>query len=146
VKVIGTLPKVDGPTHVLREGETAQSTFAPAATLPYNFSFTNVSYGVESARFTTTKSSVCVDIAVHAVTNPGAALGGFAITLKRDVSLGTDPSLGQVTTPRDGVARSYCFSGTSSGNNYYMTFGFGSGGGTDGVYEYVNGNGTIRNP
>jgi hypothetical protein len=30
--------------------------------------------------------------------------------------------------------------------NYYMTFGFGSGGGTGGVYEYVNGNGTIRNP
>jgi len=143
MKVIGAVPKVDGPTDVYREGFSISSTVVSpqAAALPFNFILDDVSYGLSGRAFTPTHTSVCMDIAIHAVINPGAAFGPFRVTIYKGSTAGSG-----VSVPRDGDARSYCWSGITAGADYHFTYGFGSGGGSGGVYEYVDGNGTVGNP
>ncbi|GIE90522.1 hypothetical protein [Actinoplanes regularis] len=151
MEVLKELPPAQGPVDVYREGgatdaASARAAAAAASSLPFDFKLDDVSYGIPSRLFKADGTRVCMDIKIKTVLNPGAAQNSFGVTLHRDVSGPNDPSLGRVAVPRDNEARSYCWSGTARGTTYYFFFGFGSGGGSSGVYEYVDGNGRVRNP
>lgn len=149
VKVIDVLPKVDRTMNVYREGDTAnnaRATVLAASTLPFDFILDNVSYGIPSRTFTTTKNKVCMDIAIHAVKNAGHAYRPFKVTLKEHVSEDDLLDKGSVDVPRDGVARSYCWSGTSRGKTYHFFYGFKGNGGDRDEEEYIDGSGRVRNP
>jgi hypothetical protein len=149
VTIIPSVPKVNGPTDIYREGAPSViggSTFsaAAAATLPFNFVLQGVSGGLWGRLFKPSKTTVCTDIAIHAVRNAGVG-GTFYVKLYRKGDDTAGPGRGKVSVPRDGVARSYCWSGVNTSYEHLFHYGFDTGG-SSGVYEYVDGSGTVRNP
>ena len=131
---------VDGPTYVFKEGaEEPQVSPLAVASLPFNYILDDVSWGIESRRFTTTTGRVCTDLRLWKVRG-GTPYTDFHVELWEDLT-GLDKRIGSpVAWPVDNRTYSYCWSPVTNNRTYYFWFGYGSGGN----YVYVDGSGTAR--
>lgn len=137
MKVIGKLPKLNGPMDVYAQDAPISTTSTgvtalAAATLPYSFTLTGVR-NYEGRWFRSSRSSVCKDIQIRYSTYGESKR--FAVTLNGS----------SVIVPVDNVARSYCWSGVPTTKDLRFWYHF-----TDECGECslskVNGSGQVRYP
>ncbi|SCL28000.1 hypothetical protein [Micromonospora inyonensis] len=136
----GQVPKVDGPTYYFGEGATTGQVGPFVDSLPFNYTF-DVSWGLESRRFTTTNGKVCTWLAVD-LTSGSPYANTLTVKLYEDISLGSDIQIGSpVPWPYDGQTYHYCWTPVTNNRTYYFWFGFGSAGNG----AYAHGSGTATN-
>jgi len=130
---------VDGPTdhyvqgmqHPARAG-TAASVYA----LPFNFTFTGVSWGIDGREWVTSSGKACLNMQVRKTTSVDPETYDFGVTLYT----GSGGPKGFASFPYDGNWWQYCFTGLSNGTTYHFFYG-------DGDYgngAYFNGNGNVQ--
>ncbi|MET7488760.1 hypothetical protein [Streptomyces sp. NPDC005538] len=139
---VPTEQKASGPVDVYRQtgtGTTGDSlgTIAAASSLPFSFVLDEVSFGIYSREWKTTKTTVCIDLQVWK-DHGGTATGDFNVALR---NVNTDTTSSFITWPVDNVAHTACWTGVSTSATWQTWFGFG----IYGNGEYVSGSGRMRN-
>lgn len=138
-RAVEGLPSVNGPTYTFREGQLSGPDLFAVVSLPFNYTLDDVSWGIESRRFTTTSGQVCTYLRLWKVSG-GTPYTSFGVTLWEDINNASDKSLGRVSWPVDNTTYQYCWTPVTNNRTYYFSFGYGSGGND----VYVDGVGTAQ--
>lgn len=121
-RVPGPPATVKGPTDHYVQGQQPL-TAAAVSGLPFNFTFTGVSYGIYSRQWVTGSGRACLNMAVTKVSGSGTGTGTFLVRLyKNGTAVGSN-----VHWPYDGNTYQYCFTGLTNQTKYKFFLGNGSG-------------------
>lgn len=134
MKVVGKMPKLQGPTdHYTQNGPTVTTGMTPfaVATIPFSFTFDGV-WSLDGRDFKSTQTSFCKDIEAT-WDYPQGSHHQFKVSLSAG---------GTITVPTDGVTRTWCWSSVPT--NTTMHFTYFSTGNSGGDIAKASGSGSVH--